>query len=140
MIVEILGCQSTRRRDNGEPGGEMTTKRTGARTIETTFSGRVTADMIVHAAAGYRELGGRSVWVIAAEETKSYAPEAVERAVTEFRELNTKHGMDLIIAIITAPLVRMGASVVAATLRSVGSPLVIRVVGSRGEVAAALVA
>lgn len=65
-------------------------------------------------------------------------PEAVERAVTEFRELNTKHGMQLIVAIITAPLVRMGASVVAASLRSVGSPLVIRVIGSRSEVAAAM--
>lgn len=117
----------------------VTTKRTSPTTIETTLSGRVTAEMISEMAAAYRKLGGRSVWIIAAEGTRSYAPDAVERAVREFGALQKEHGLALIVAIIQVPLVRMGASVVSASLRALGSPLQIRVVERRSEVTSALV-
>lgn len=121
-----------------EPSSLVKTKRTSPTIVETEVSGRVTAEMISQMAEGYQRHGGRSVWIIAAEGTRSYAPEAVERAVSLFSRLHKDHGLDLIVAIITVPLVRMGASVVAASLRSLGSALTIRVVGSRADVPQAI--
>jgi hypothetical protein len=121
------------------PGGSVgRTTRISANVIETVFAGRVTRDMIASACASYRSLGGRSRWVIAAEETRSYAPDAVEQAVKDFAALHREAGLDEIIAIIVAPLVRMGASIVSASLRSIGSSLAIHVVDSRREAEARL--
>jgi hypothetical protein len=106
--------------------------------IETVFAGRVTRDMIATACATYRSLGGKSRWVIAAEGTRSYAPDAVEQAVKDFAALHREAGLDEIIAIIVAPLVRMGASIVSASLRSLGSSLAIVVVENRTQAEAQL--
>lgn len=101
--------------------------------IETDVAGRVTADMIGAMASDYRELGGRSTWLIAADRATSYAPEAIQRAVDDFAKLQREHGLERIVAIIGSPLVRMGATIVSASLRSIGSPLEIHVVADRAS-------
>lgn len=115
------------------------TTRRSKNVIETVFVGRITGEMIASACGEYRSLGGKSKWIIAAEGTRSYSPDAVERAVKDFASLHKESGLDEIIAIIVAPLVKMGASVVSATLRSVGSTLAIHVVDSRRDAEARLV-
>jgi hypothetical protein len=114
------------------------TRRRAPSLVETTFEGRVTGPMIDEACASYRTLGGRSTWLIFAEKTRSYSPDAVDRAVKEFAALHREHGLDQIVAIILAPLVRMGASIVSASLRTLGSGLVIHVVDSNDAAQAQL--
>lgn len=129
----VIDAAPATARDEGMPQASTTpvvTRRAGA-SIETTFAGRVTGSMIEEACAGYRREGGAAPWLLDASATQSYAPEAVERAVAQFNELHAKHGLHRIVAVVVAPLVRMGASIVAATLRTMGSPLTIDVVDSR---------
>ena len=99
--------------------------------VETTLTGRAVGSTIVDIATDYRSLGraGRP-WLIRAEETTSYAPEAVTQAVTSFSELCAQHGLTRLVAVIKTPTVRMGAQVVSMSLRAAGSPLEILVVDS----------
>lgn len=116
------------------------TRRIRAGLIETELGGRVGADMIVAMAADYRKLGGRSTWLVDAAGATAYASDAISRAVDEFAKLQREAGLDRIVAIVEKPLVRMGATVVAASLRTLGSPLEIRVVADRKSAEAALAA
>ena len=68
-----------------------------------------------------------------AARTGETVTDAVDRAISEFATLHREHGLDEIVAIIVVPLVRMGASIVSASLRTLGSGLVIHVVESRAS-------
>lgn len=92
--------------------------------VETTISGRVAATDIDAMVAGYRQYD-RSVgrWLIRADGATSYAPDAIQRAVAAFGDLHKSLGLTKIIAVLTVPTVRMGASVVSMGLRASGSSL-----------------
>lgn len=97
--------------------------------VESTITGRAVGQSISDIVTSFRKLNrGRDVWVIRAEQTTSYAPDAITEAVTMFGELCTRHGLKRIVAVIKTPTVRMGAQVVSMTLRAAGSPLEIVVV------------
>lgn len=106
--------------------------------VESTVAGRATGGEIEQMVADYRRLGQGTTWVIDASETTSYSPDAVQTAIERFGELARAHGLTRIVALITRPTVRMGASVVSMSLRAVGSSLVIDVVESREEMSRAL--
>lgn len=119
-------------------GERPTTRRLKPGLIETDLAGRITTEAITTMVDDYRKLGGRSVWVIAAAGATSYAPDAIQLAVDEFAALQREHGLQRIVAIIEKPLVRMSATIVSASLRSIGSPLELRVVADRDAATVAL--
>lgn len=107
--------------------------------VETVISGRATGPTISEMCAGFIRMNrGASSWLVRAEETTSYAPDAVTQAVTSFAELCSKNGLTRLVAVIRMPTVRMGAQVVSMSLRAAGSPLEIVVVESMAQAEAAL--
>ena len=96
--------------------------------VETEIAGRVTGPMIHTAITDYRRLGGGNVWLIRAESATSYTPEAMNEAIKGFPELFKRGGLVRIVAVIVTPTVRMGAEVVAMSLRAAGSKIDIQVV------------
>ncbi len=58
---------------------------------------------------------------------------ADEATIHEFGRLVRQHKLERLIAVILAPTVRMGASVVAMSMRVAGSPLDIVIVATRAE-------
>jgi hypothetical protein len=119
-------------------GERPSTRRLKPGLIESDITGRVTAEVITAIAGDYRKLGGKSIWVLAAAGATSYSHEAIQLAVDEFAALQREHGLQRIVAIIEKPLVRMSATIVSASLRSLGSPLEIRVVADRASADGAL--
>jgi hypothetical protein len=83
--------------------------------------------------ADYERCGGGLKWLVDASAVKAYRAAAIPVAADEFGRLARQYGLATLIAIITAPTVRMGASVVAMSLRAVGSPLEIVIVATRAE-------
>ncbi len=118
-------------------GGSVRSKRT-ASWVETTIEGRATATEIRAMVADYSRLGGGSTWVIDAASTTSYSADAIQAAVDLFAALAKQRGLTRIVALIERPTVRMGASVVSMSLRTIGSPLAIDVVEDRAALARAL--
>lgn len=113
---------------------DLVTSRYNGKLVETTVAGRVTASMIVTMVTDYRRLGAGAVWLIRAEGATAYTAEAMNEAITRFPELFKRGGLVRIVAVIVAPTVRMGAQVVAMSLRAAKSPIQIHVVS---DVAAA---
>jgi hypothetical protein len=62
----------------------------------------------------------------------------MNEAIKGFPELFKRGGLLRIVAVIVAPTVRMGAHVVAMSLRTAGSPIDIKVVSDVGEATSAL--
>jgi len=92
--------------------------------VQTTISGRISGAHIEEMVKGYRANDkGSGVWLVLAEKATSYGPEAIQRAVELFADLQSKNGLRKLYAVLTAPTVRMGASVVSMGLRAGGSPL-----------------
>lgn len=119
--------------------GTTSTRVTTTGVVESTLAGRAVGQTIADLTASFVKANrGRPVWLIRAEETTSYAPDAVTQAVTSFGDLHTKHGLRKIIAVIKMPTVRMGASIVSMSLRAAGSSLEIVVVESVEEAHALL--
>jgi hypothetical protein len=112
---------------------DLVTSRYNGRLVETSVAGRVTGSMMRTMITDYRRLGAGPVWLIRAEGATSYTPEAMTEATTKFPELFKRGGLLRIIAVITAPTVRMGAQVVAMSLRAAGSPIDVRVVTTIDE-------
>jgi hypothetical protein len=96
--------------------------------VETAIAGRVTGPMINTMITDYRRLGGGTVWLIRAESATAYTAEAMNEAIKGFPELFKRGGLLRIVAVIVTPTVRMGAQVVAMSLRAAGSPIDIHVV------------
>jgi len=113
---------------------DLVTSRYNGKLVETTVAGRVTASMIVTMVTDYRRLGAGSVWLIRAEGATAYTADAMNEAIARFPELFKRGGLVRIVAVIVAPTVRMGAQVVAMSLRAAKSPIQIHVVS---DVAAA---
>lgn len=120
-------------------GKDLVTSRYNGRLVETTIAGRVTGSMIQTMVTDYRRLGAGAVWVIRAEGATAYTAEAMNDAIEKFPELFKRGGLLRIVAVIVAPTVRMGAQVVAMSLRAAGSPIDIRVISNVAEVDAACV-
>jgi hypothetical protein len=109
--------------------GTTTTRVTPKGVVESTIAGRAVGQTITDMVTSFRKLNrGRDVWVIRAEQTTGYAPDAIAEAVSTFGDLCTRHGLKKIVAVIKTPTVRMGAQVVSMSLRAAGSPLEIVVV------------
>lgn len=106
--------------------------------VETEVAGRVVGSTIRAMIADYERLGGGAVWLIRAEGATGYTAEAINEAVGGFGRLFKQGNLRRIVAVIVKPTVRMGASVVAMTLRSAGSPVDIAVVSSLVEAVTAL--
>lgn len=109
--------------------GETFTRRLSQQTILTVASGRIGEAHVRSWEREFNALGGAPVWVFNALAATSYAPEAITAAVGVFSLATKTGGLLVIIAAIKNPLVRMGASVVSASLR-VAVGLSIRVVDS----------
>jgi hypothetical protein len=105
--------------------------RRGARWVETRVSGRVLAEHIKQMVAGYVEHGAGALWLVDASETESYDPAAIREAVDSFARLGNDHGLERLVPLITQSGVRMGASVVAMSLRAAGARVQVDVVGER---------
>ncbi len=96
--------------------------------VETRVNGRVTGGDIDLMVEDFRRLRAGSVWLIDGSTATSYAPDAVARAADRFGKLATTEGLRTIVAFLTSPTVRMGASVVSMMLRTVRSSLEIDIV------------
>jgi hypothetical protein len=106
--------------------------------VETTLDvRRVRADDIDKMADEYLRKrmasGDDGVWLIDALGAQGYDAAAISRSIDRFGNLARHHGLKLIVAIIAAPLVRMGASVVSASLRAAKAGVSVTVIGSRDE-------
>ncbi|MBX3274706.1 MAG: hypothetical protein KF729_30850 [Sandaracinaceae bacterium] len=93
---------------------------------------RVTADVLDRMVQHYRRAPG-DVWLIDASRVTSFSPDSVSHAVEHFVDLNRRLGLRVIVAVITSPLVRMGAATASMSLRALKSPIEIVVVESRAE-------
>ena len=114
------------------------TSRFNGQLVETTVAGRVTGPMIVTMITDYRRLGAGPAWLIRAENATAYTADAMNEAIKGFPELFKRGGLLRIVAVIIAPTVRMGAQVVAMSLRAAKSPIDIQVVSSLAEADGAL--
>ena len=99
--------------------------------METRVVGHVLVEHIHEMTAGYLKNGAGTIWLVDASETDSYDAGAIRAAIDDFGALGREHGLVRLVALITQPGVRMGASVVAMSLRAVGARLSIDVVGDR---------
>ena len=99
-------------------GKDRVTSRWTGKLVETTVAGRVTGSMIQTMTTDYRRLGAGPVWLIRAEGATGYTPEGINAAIAGFPELFKRGGLLRIVAVITAATVRMGAQVVAMSLRA----------------------
>src|SRR5260370_11708945 len=106
--------------------------------VETRVSGRVTGDMLRQMIADYERLGVGPIWSIRAEAVGTYTPDAMQEAIRGFTRLARERGLRRIVALLTSATVRMGASVVAMSLRAAGSRLEVRVGSTKEEAAAAI--
>lgn len=106
--------------------------------VETQIAGRVVGSTIRAMVADYERLGGGAVWLIRAEAATGYTAEAINEAIGGFGKLFKQGDLRRIVAVIVTPTVRMGANVVAMSLRAAGSPVDIAVVSSLSEAVAAL--
>ena len=70
-------------------------------------------------------------WLIDASTVTSFSADAVSHAVENFVALHRQHGLRLIVAVITSPLVRMGAATAAMSLRALKTPVEIEIVEER---------
>jgi hypothetical protein len=78
--------------------------------VETVITGRATGPTISEMCAGFLRLNrGARAWLVRAEDTTSYAPDAVTQAVTSFGELCMKNGLVRLVAVICVLMVWMGA-------------------------------
>ena len=116
---------------------ELVTSRHNGTLVETTLAGRVSGAMIHTIITDYRRLGAGPVWLIRAEGATAYTAEAMNEAINGFPELFKRGGLLRIVAVIVAPTVRMGAQVVAMSLRAAGSPIDINVISNFADAAAA---
>ena len=107
---------------------ELVSSRFNGKLVETALAGRVTASMIKTMITDYRRLGAGPVWLIRAEGATAYTAEAMNEAIQGFPELFKRGGLLRIVAVIVTPTVRMGAQVVAMSLRAAGSPIDLQVV------------
>jgi hypothetical protein len=107
---------------------DLVTSRFNGRLVETTIAGRVTGSMIRTMMTDYRRLGAGQVWLIRGEGATAYIAEAMNEAVTGFPELFKRGGLLRIVAVITAPTVRMGMQVAAMSLRAANSPVELHVI------------
>jgi len=94
--------------------GEATqrTRRRADGIIETTVEGRVLTEHVEAWKRDFNLLGGSAVWLFLAEKATGYDTAAVDSAAEGFKEAQ-KRGLNLIVAIITSRMVRMGARLVA---------------------------
>lgn len=107
--------------------------------VQTAVEGRVTGAHILAMVEGYKTLHRDSGnWLILAEKATSYGTDAIQEAVVRFAELHSQFGLKKIYAVLTAPTVRMGASVVSMGLRAAGSPVEILVYATLEEAVGAL--
>jgi len=118
--------------------GKSVSSRGGGNHVETQVAGRVVGSTIREMIADYERLGGGPVWLIRAEGATAYTTEAVNEAVGGFGRLFKERNLRRIIAVIVKPTVRMGASIVAMSLRAAGSPVDIHVVGDAAAATTAL--
>ena len=116
---------------------DLVTSRFNGKLVETTIAGRVTDTMIRTMITDYRRLGAGAVWLIRGEGASSYTAEAMNEAIQGFPELFKRGGLVRIVAVIVAPTVRMGAQVVAMSLRTAKSPIDIHVISDVAEAEAA---
>jgi hypothetical protein len=116
----------------------LVSSRFNGKLVETEIAGRVTGAMIHTMITDYRRLGGGTVWLIRGEAATAYTAEAMNEAIKGFPELFKRGGLLRIVAVIVAPTVRMGAQVVAMSLRTAGSPIDIKVVSDVGEASSAI--
>jgi hypothetical protein len=121
----------------GTPEVRVNSTRVG-KYVETRASGRATGEMIKQMIADYERLGAGTVWTIAAEGVDSYTSEAMQEAIRGFARLSKERGLKRLVAVLAAPSVRMGASVVSMSLRAAGSPLELCIVKNSTEAAAAV--
>lgn len=102
--------------------------------VETVMLARVADVATIHEmVADFRRCGGGAIWLVDAAKVEAYRADAIPAAASEFARLVREERLTKLIAVIVAPTVRMGASVVAMTMRAVGSPLDIVVVATRAE-------
>lgn len=116
---------------------DLVTSRHNGKLVETTIAGRVTDSMIRTMITDYRRLGAGSVWLIRGEGATSYTAAAMNEAIEKFPELFKRGGLLRIVAVIVAPTVRMGAQVVAMSLRAAKSPIDIHVISNVADAEAA---
>lgn len=102
--------------------------RRGAQWVETRLFGRVLAEDIVAMADEFVARGAGTVWLVDATAAESYDPAAIRDAVEAFSRLSREHGLERLVAWIARPSVRMGASVVAMSLRAIGARMQIVIV------------
>jgi hypothetical protein len=88
-------------------------------------------------ASGFVANGGGTTWIVDASQVTSYDPGSIRAAVDSFSTLSRDHGLTRLVAYITKPAIRMGATTVAMSLRVFGAKMQIEVVGEldRFEVA-----
>lgn len=108
--------------------------------VETEVRGRVTGETLKQMIAGYESLGAGPVWSIRAGEVSSYTADAMQEAITGFARLFRQTELRRIVALLGSPTVRMGASVVAMSLRATGSAVEIRIVADDEEARTAIAA
>lgn len=111
----------------GRRVGAVTSRR-GARWVETRVEGHVLAEHIVDMAAGFVREGAGALWMVDASATDSYDAAAIREAIESFSRLGRENGLRRLVALITRPAVRMGASVVAMSLRATGTLVQVEVV------------
>ena len=99
--------------------------------IETFVSGRVTGRVVRDFGRDFVKLGGAPFWLFRAEGAESYGPTAIAEAVEVFRAAQA-HRLIRAVAVITNPVVRMGAITVSMSLRTLGA-VDLRVVEAVGE-------
>ncbi len=116
---------------------EVSSARPGAH-VETSVSGHVAGQWIVRMADDYERLGGGPVWLIRGERATSYSADAIREAVRTFGRLARDRGLRRIVAVLASSTIRMGASVVAMSLRAASSTLEICVVKDEYEAETAL--
>lgn len=107
--------------------------------VETKIEGRVEAQQIREMVDGFKTYDqGSGNWLVLAEKVDSYGANAIQEAVQLFGELHRERNLSKLFAVLTAPTVRMGASVVSMGLRASGSKLEIIVCSTFEEAVGAL--